>query len=254
MDKDIRNQIIVPNTIQDYFVKTCSNIELAALFSKNKNNLKILEKLLLQIKNKNDIPNDLLMKTIQRETMTTSFDAIKLLIKYGADVNLIDDGDRPILIYCCLSEISNIKITELLIESGADVNIKYMTRTPLMYFIRNCYKNEDLKIVKLLIRKTNKINYKSEFGETTLMICFESKTNIFIKYEIIKLLLENKADIYIKNDEGKNILKMVTLAIAANNKQKCKYLDIYSLIFNYKNIKNDHFCEYDTVFIYNNFK
>ena len=248
-DCDIRNQIIIPNP-QDGFVKKCSNIELTALFSKNKNNLKILEKLLLQIKNKNDIPDTLLIETIRREDTTSQLEAIKLLIEYGADVNYEYNSGRSILIYCCLYPINNIKITKLLIENGANVNFKYSTRTPLMYFISNCFKNEDLQIIKLLMRKTNKINYKDEFGKTLLMICFESKTNIFIRYDIIKLLLENKADIYIKNDRGKNILNILEDEICKKSYENSKF---YSLIFNYKNINNDHYCEFDVDFIYNYF-
>ena len=195
-DNDIRNQIIIPDTHQDEFIKKCSNIELAAFFSKNKNNLKIFEKLLSQVNYKNDILDNLLMETIRRENTRSSFDAIKLLIKYGADVNVIYDDSRSILIFCCLYPISNIKITELLIESGADVNIKYLTQTPLMYFIKYCSKNEDLQIIKLLIRKTNKINHKDEFfGETSLMKCFKSDINMVIRNDMNKTKLNRDEEL-----------------------------------------------------------
>ena len=245
MDTDIRNQIVIPDNHIDYHIKTYSNIELAAFFSKNKNNLKILEKLLSQNNNKNNT-TELLLRTIHREGSTASIDAIKLLIEYGGDVNCTCyKDDYSLLIHCCMYPLTNIKITKLLIESGADVNNKSKTRTPLMYFIKNCSKNEDLEIIKLLVRKT-KINHKDRYGKTPLMLCFESFNNIVIRNDIIKILLDNKADIYIKNNYDRNILNILEDAFIRDSK-------FYSLIFNYKNIDNDHYCEFDVNFIYNFF-
>ena len=63
---------------------------------------------------------------------------------------------------------------------------------------------------------------------------------------MIKILLDNKADIYIKNNKDENILDIVKNKI---DDDKQNY-DIYSLIFNYKNLVNTLHCEYDFNFIY----
>ena len=134
---------------------------------------------------------------------------------------------------------------EYLIESGADVKNKNKSGgTALMICIGNVTKDLYLEIIKLLIRKGSEINCQDFYGNTTLMLSFKSNLNKLIKYDIIKLLLDNKADIYLKNKKGKNILDIVKNSIGSDNS------DIYSLIFNYKNLKNDHFCEFDIDFIY----
>ena len=134
---------------------------------------------------------------------------------------------------------------EFLIENNADVNSKSISnRTPLMYSIIGSKENYQIEIIKLLIKKSNNINCKDLKNETALIICSEYIINNLVRHEITKLLLDNKADIYIKNNDNENILNLIENTIGCDS-------DIYSLIFNYKNLINDHFCEYDINFIYN---
>ena len=156
----------------------------------------------------------MLIKIIENIDATSSIDAVKLLIKYGADVNYTGNSIWTAPIYCCVYS-KNIEIIELLIENGADINIKSVRsgQTPLTYVHSSFSRRDaiqDLQIFKLLIRKGSNINYQT--------------------------------DIYIKNNNGHNILKYLQ-----NNVMYDKY---FSLIFNYKNLKDDHFCEYDVNFIY----
>ena len=244
----IRNQIIIADDCSEYHLARFSDIELAAIYSKNKNNLIIFEKLLLKINKNDQTINELLLLTIQYINRQLSIDAIKLLIKHGADVNYGGNSHWTSPIYCCLN-YENIELIELLIENGADVNINSQCYSPLIHFIRGYPIDNFLEIIKLLIRKGSKINYQDSHGDTALMICFERKYDELIKFDIIKLFLDNKADIYIKNKKGKNILKIIQDKIGILS---VKNYDIYSLIFNYKNLKNDHFCECDVNFIYYN--
>ena len=245
----IRNQIIINYDYSEYYVERFSDIELAAIYSKNKNNLIIFEKLLLKINKKGQAINELLLLTLEYIEMQSSIDAVKLLIKHGADVNYGGNPQWTSPIYCCLNS-KNIELIELLIENGADVNINSKHGySPLVHFTRGFPNENFLEIIKLLIRKGSKINYKEFYGDTALIICFEKKYDELIKFNIIKLFLDNKADIYIKNKKGKNILKIVQEKIDISID---KNYDIYSLIFNYKNLKNDHFYECDINFIYYN--
>ena len=243
----IRNQIIITDSYTIYCLKGYSDIELAAIYSKNKNNLIIFEKLLLKINKNEQTINELLFLIIKYINEQSSIDAIKLLIKHGTDVNYGGNPHWTSPIYCCLN-YENIQLIELLIENGADVNIN-CDYSPLIHFVRKSSIDNILEITKLLIRKGSKINYKDEYGETALIKCFKKKCDELIKFNIIKLLLDNKLDIYIKNNDGENILKIIQDKIGI---LAIKNYDIYSLIFNYKNLKNDHFCEYDINFIYYN--
>ena len=83
------------------------------------------------------------------------------------------------------------------------------------------------------------------------MIWFESKLNKLIKYDIIKLLLDNKDYMYIKDENGCDILGIIKKTIGMDyDKETCENSNIYSLIFNYKNLENLHLCEFDINFIY----
>ena len=252
IDDNIRDQIIIPDNKSKFDFENLSNIELAVRFSKNKNNLDIFEKLLLKTDIKNDIINEILIKVLVYED-TASIDAIKLLINYGADVNHKDSEGWSVFSYCCINPINSIELTELLIENRAKINSKNkFGRIPLIHLVKYSKNHDDLEIIKLLIRKGSKINHKDDLNETVLIKCFENNNNVLIRYDIIKILLDNKADIYIKNYENYNILDILKRKIT-NDKQSDEYSDIYSLIFNYKNIDNDHYCEFDVNFIYNFF-
>ena len=135
---------------------------------------------------------------------------------------------------------------ELLIENGADVNFKNSYGlTVLTYLSRNISSNNDLEILKLLIRKGCNINITNNKGDVPLII-YLAYNSPNIRYDITKLFLDNKADIYIKNKNGKTIFNFIENNIGMNS-------DIYSLILNYKNLKNDNFCECDINFIYRKF-
>ena len=249
----IREQLIIPADCPES-VLSYPAIELAAIYSNDKNNLIILEKLLEINKNESTI-NELLIKIIENIDTTSSIDAIKLLIKYGANVNYSGHPNWTAPIYCCIY-FKNIEIMELLIENGADINIKsesnYIPLTYLQSPFTYSNSKKDFEIIKLLIRKgirsgkrsCSQINFQNDIGMTPMMLCFHYNYNYQLPYtyDLTKLLLDNKADIYIKNNKGHNILKYLE-----NNVIYDKY---YSLIFNYKNLVNDHFCECDIDFIY----
>ena len=285
----IRNQIKILDDRDESNLYVYSNIELAARYSKNTHNFNILKFLLNDNKIDKEILNNILRQIVHYTQSISSIDAVELLIDNGADVNFIDHDDYNILMVACssLNESANFDVVKLLIERGANINYvnsggktalslmcKYKwqretnkiailliekgatinikdenEQTELMNLIRNFKNNDDLEIMKLLISKgtqSNYVNCKNKNFKTSLMMCFEYDYKISTRYYIIKLLLDNKADIYIKNINGENILDIVKKNIEQNS-------DIYSLIFNYKNLKNDHLCEFDIDFIYNYF-
>ena len=245
----IRNQIIIPVTHSMRDLDKYSNVELAALFSNNKINFEIFITLLEQNKRNVNLINEMLMETIINES-TTSIDTIKLLIEYGADINYRSPLGSTPLLRCSFHQINKIKTIELLIQSGANVNSENnYQETSLMILAENSMNYHDLEKIKLLIRKGSKINYQNKYGQTPLMYgVLSNNIRIFdlfdLLFDIIKLLLDNKADTYIKNKKGKNIFDIVKDTIGENS-------NIYSLIFNYKNLENDHLCESDINFIYN---
>lgn len=117
-------------------------------------------------------------------------EAVKALIKGGADVNQEDD----MMGYNALDLSSDTEMMEVLISAGTNINhqAKRTGYTPLMNALNGC-KND---VAKFLIEKGADINIKSNDGTTALTLacgCSE---------EIAKQLLAKGADIKAVSDRG----------------------------------------------------
>lgn len=87
--------------------------------------------------------------------MSKNFELIKMLVKYGADVNIRDSYSRTPLMYSA----HNFEITEFLISKGADVNAQdCYGNTAFMYSGNEENPIETIKIMKLLIEKGANVN------------------------------------------------------------------------------------------------
>ena len=201
-------------------------------------------KLLLE-HNSNVNSSAVTLSCLMHAVYDNNYDIAKLLIEKNADINFINkDGDNILNFFCFSVNRKDNKIIELLIENGADVNCKNKSdEIPLMNLIKYSSSLDDVKYIKLLISKGSQVNSKDGKSRTPMMMCYRLNKYNPVEYEIIKLLLDNKADIYIKNINGENILNIV-------ENRKGKDSDVYSLIFNYKNLYNIHLCECDINFIY----
>lgn len=254
------------------------DIELSAIYSQDKDTFKIFKLLLnKEIEDKahninkyNETINKVLRETI-KYIDTAHINAIKLLIECNTDINSTDDGETLLMLACnykinykessYVNPYSNAKITQyyviykldkiiqLLIENGCDVNIKDKNNnTALQNKLNNLNSlyDDNLKLIKLLISKTYYINYKNIWSKDNI---FKNSLNCIGQadtYDIIKLLLDYKADLYYLKDK-----RGVTIIDYCKNVSSKKY-DIYSLIFNHRNLKNDCLSNCDIDFIYHN--
>jgi len=128
-------------------------------------------------------------------TMQSDVNRIEQLLKSGADIN--EPGGRyGETALMAASRKGNFDIVKLLISKGADVNAKgTYGDTALIAASWGC----QLDIVKYLIEKNAKINEKNKsYGSTALNIvagdCDDAR--------IIRQLLDNGADLNIKNNGG----------------------------------------------------
>ena len=119
----LRNQIIIPEDYPEDKSEKYSDIELAAMYSKNKTNLIIFEKLLLLKAYNKETLNELLILIMENVNNKASIDAIKLLIKNGVNLNYTGHFNWTTPIYCCV-HFKNTEIIKLFLENGADINIK----------------------------------------------------------------------------------------------------------------------------------
>jgi ankyrin repeat protein len=120
---------------------------------------------------------------------------VKLLIKYGANVNN-KEAPTPALIGAVHK--NSIDIADLLLQNGADVNIRDETnQTPIMVA-------HSKELVELLLSHNADVNLQDRNGDSALRIyrAFPEPE----KLNIIKLLLKAGADINHSNLRGETIL------------------------------------------------
>lgn len=158
---------------------------------------------------------------------------IKLLLEAGANVNLQNDAGSTALILLCgtshLEYTKIIEIIELLVEAGANLNLKdEIGETALIEACRHSNADSNIKIIELLIKAGADLNIKGYQGCTSLMyVCEEdniesntvgntegntennTENNTEGNVEIVKLLIQNNADLNLQNDEGWTALMLL---------------------------------------------
>ncbi|MBQ7304332.1 MAG: ankyrin repeat domain-containing protein, partial [Alphaproteobacteria bacterium] len=97
--------------------------------------------------------------------------------------------------YVFLEMTEAIEMAQLLIDSGADVNLVSSLGTPLMNAVTNVW---NLDIVKMFIEAGADLNATDATGKTALFYASASSND-----EAVNLLIENGADTTIKDVDGK---------------------------------------------------
>ena len=110
--------------------------------------------------------------------------AVRLLLENGADANIpCDDGRSPLHI---AASYGFFNVVRLLLDYGADVNIPDIDGyTPFHYAA-----SQGCNLIELLIEKVSNVNLRTKRGRTPLYIAVKNQHE-----QIIKLLLEHKADV-----------------------------------------------------------
>src|SRR5437588_249919 len=98
----------------------------------------------------------ILTHAVQYCIINGNVNIIKLLLKYGININVVDCYKRSILmIMCCRNKNKNINIIKLLLKNGIDTNINKTDErgyTALKYLIKTIGFGNDINIVKLLLK------------------------------------------------------------------------------------------------------
>lgn len=125
-----------------------------------------------------------------------------ILLKFGGDVNKKCMGGQTPLYWAV--EKDDITVVKFLLEHGADVNLSSSLKDkyPLNLAIGKCNRslgNVNLEIVKLLLDKKADVNARDDWGSTPL--CCAVTGNHFAA---AKLLIENGADTNVRFNNGNN--------------------------------------------------
>lgn len=152
-----------------------------------------------------------LMHAYSNIDTTSSSEACRILLRRGADVNLIDDkGCDALMLYCLNCKSTNsINIAKQLINQK--INLKHASfNNKLTALMIACKRYEYIKndeMVVLLLKSGSDINQCDRFGNTVLMqMC---NGNLTKNFPIIKLLIRYNASIEIENKNGKTIFDLL---------------------------------------------
>ena len=148
---------------------------------------------------------------------------VELLLDHGADINIRDkDGKTALMLMYSHSLNEDNDITRLLLERGADTNIRDKNgKTALMYVLRSPTLEDDLP---LLLEHGADINNQDKMGKTALMYATEMG-------DVIAVILLLK---YGANKDIRNGLRQTArdIAIARNRPDMVAVIDNYLLLRN----------------------
>ncbi|MGI9036524.1 MAG: ankyrin repeat domain-containing protein [Pyrinomonadaceae bacterium] len=132
------------------------------------------------------------------------FNVVKNYIAQRKDVNIVNKATGKTMLHLA-TQSENFDLVQLLIQAGAKINAKdSVGRTPLLTIGEDEEnKEDDLKILKLLIKRGTDVNVrdKDENGRTLLMMVCEEDN-----LEIVKILLEAGANPNIKDEDGETAM------------------------------------------------
>ncbi|QGR54277.1 ankyrin repeat-containing protein [Moumouvirus maliensis] len=164
------------------------------------------------INKKNNDKNKLIRLIISQKRNPDGYQEINDYLQNNKDeINYVNKMGWSPLIIACTFGFSNIEIIKLLLEFGADINIKNQNGdTVLMTSLMlkpNYLKNNNIQVIKFLIEAGVDVNMRNNQDWTALMLACRY-SNINNNIEIVKLLLKAGADINIKNKFTLSILEL----------------------------------------------
>lgn len=152
-----------------------------------------------------------------------NYATVKALLAHNPDVDAQDDNGHTSLYHAILSlEQSDRGIIEMLLQHGADVNIRdYISEPLLTAVVRTSFC--DAKDVQLLLRHGADVNARDRIGGTALHAAVHRQDA-----EIVDTLLQNNAEVNAgSGSEGRTGRTPLRCAVEIENVEATKMLLIY---------------------------
>ena len=118
----------------------------------------------------------------------------------GVDVNMVDSDGRTLLMEAVIK--GDHRLIELLIENGADLNIRDLKDWTALHFAAQEY---DIVSSRKLIESGSEINATDDYGNSVISRAVLSSRG---RGEVIRALIENGANINLKNRSGISALDL----------------------------------------------
>lgn len=175
-------------------------------------------------------------------TSTDNLEIISLLLKFGADINSINNKMQTPLHYTIWHHIDNEQIIALLLNNGANPNAKDNWGMTPLHFTAQI---SNAKINVLLLEAGADIHASNRYG--TKLPLYYAATNRNDDPTIVELFINKGANVHAKNVSGETVLEMVE-RVKPNNKKIINILKqavkIPSLPFS--KVQNPSVTEYST--------
>lgn len=183
------------NTALHYFAKVAWGPGVDLLLQKGADeNIKNSEgKLAVDCTDKQEIQAIFRTTPLGRAALRGDAEAVKKLLKSGADPNDVDSaGLRPLV------RATNIAVCEELIAAGADVNADNKNVGTVLHEAARC---NWLPGINFLLQKGADVNARDKWALTALMYASRAGNN-----DAVKALLEAGADVNAQDEEGRTAL------------------------------------------------
>lgn len=164
------------------------------------------------------------LHTILKEHKNCSSDVVKLLLKYGADVNAEHQCMFPLQV--ALENSRDDAVVMTLIENGANVNPEIIGRpldcglrhwrfmpSPLCLALRRASEN----VIRTLLDAGCSLNACKDEYHGSMLHCATYFPRSALKSDVLQLLIERGADINAVNSQGKNVV----CSALANGNEGC---------------------------------
>jgi ankyrin repeat protein len=189
------------SNISELFINTNNNenlLQYTILFDKYDFIPYILKKK-ININNQ-DITNGLC--ALHQIIIKNKIEIVKMLINYGANINIQDYYGNTAVHYCISEE--NIEILRLLLQHNPNLNlIDIDGNTPLHLYLKNSYLEKE--ILQLLITKSD-LNIQNNTGLT----CLKNIIDLYIVDNYIDLLNKKELNFFVQDNTGEDMSDSLT--------------------------------------------
>jgi len=165
----------------------------------------------------------LMVKSIPGSANTDNTKELNKLIKEGNDINGLSSYGAGGIHYA--AKAGNIDSLKILLKNGANVNLiakkKYDGWTPMRFAVTSWkhphafHKNKKVEVVNLLIKKGSKLDYKGADGESLLHIAASQTYKGSSK--LTEILIKSGLDVNAKDNNGKTPMDYATEKFAFSN-------------------------------------
>lgn len=210
-----------------------SNVSYLMIACEN-NNKEIIELLIKKGANINDVDHN--NRTALHEACKKgNLEVVKILIENGANIHIEEESGKTAVTFATeIVQPESLEIIKYLKDKGANLLVKDKNNNNLLHKVIGVQKDikETIKIIKYLISEKIELNEQNTIGNTPLINAILLTKNI----EIVKILIENGADIKIENGSNK---KAIDLAIRKKSHEILDVLLQYHDDINEKNKEGD---------------